>query len=124
MRELREVSDFSHRNRIEFKFVPAILQSVSTNFEIKTLFDEPIIEIKNTPLDGWGKIAKRIFDIVGSFVGIIVTSPITILTAIAIKLDSRGPIIFKNERVGHEGNFNVYKFRYMKIEYCVRIPKS
>ena len=118
MRELREASDFSNRNRIEFKFVPAILQSISTNFEIKVLFDEPIIVIKNTPLEGWGKIAKRIFDIFGSVFGIIITSPITLLTAIAIKLDSRGPIIFKNERVGHEGNFNVLKFRYMKIEYC------
>jgi len=118
MQELREMNDFCQRNRIEFKFVPAILQSVSTNFEIKTLFDEPIIVIKNTPLDGWGKIAKRIFDVVGSILGIIITSPITILTAIAIKLDSRGPVIFKNERVGHEGNFNALKFRYMKLEYC------
>jgi exopolysaccharide biosynthesis polyprenyl glycosylphosphotransferase len=117
-RELREASDFSHRNRIEFKFVPAILQSISTNFEIKTLFDEPIIVIKNTPLDGWGKIAKRAFDIISSFLGIIITSPIMILAAIAVKLDSRGPVIFKNERVGHEGNFNTLKFRYMKLEYC------
>ena len=38
--------------------------------------------------------------------------------AIAIKLDSRGPVIFKNERVGHEGNFNLLKFRYMKLEHC------
>jgi len=118
MKDLRTASDFCNRNRIEFKFVPAILQSVGTNFEIKTLFDEPVIAIKNTPLDGWGKIAKRIFDIIGSLFGIVVTSPLLLLTAIAIKLDSRGPIIFKNERVGHNGNFNVYKFRYMKIDFC------
>ncbi|MDI6778172.1 MAG: sugar transferase [Patescibacteria group bacterium] len=118
MKDLREVSDFCNRNRIAFRFVPAILQSVSTNFEIKTLFDEPIIVIKNTPLEGWGKIAKRIFDIVGSALGILITLPITIFTAVAIKLDSKGPIVFKNERVGHEGNFNALKFRYMKIEHC------
>ncbi len=117
-KELREASDFCRRNRIEFKFVPAILQSISTNFEIKTLFDEPIIVIKNTPLDGWGKIAKRTFDLVGSLAGIIITSPLMLATAIAVKLDSRGPAVFKNERVGHEGNFNAYKFRYMKIEHC------
>jgi exopolysaccharide biosynthesis polyprenyl glycosylphosphotransferase len=118
MPELREASDFCQRNRIEFKFIPAILQSVSTNFEIKVLFDEPIIEIKNTPLDGWGKIAKRAFDIVGSVFGIVITSPVMLFTAIAIKLESRGPIIFKNERVGHEGNFDLLKFRYMKLEHC------
>lgn len=118
MRDLRQVSDFCHRKRIQFKFVPAILQSISTNFEVKILFDEPIIVIKNTPLEGWGKIAKRIFDIAGSTLGIIITLPITFLTAIAIKLDSKGPVIFKNERVGHKGNFDAYKFRYMKIETC------
>ncbi|HLM83655.1 MAG TPA: sugar transferase [Candidatus Bathyarchaeia archaeon] len=118
MEDLRAASDFCHRNRIEFKFVPAILQSVSSNFEIKTLFDEPVISIKNTPLDGWGKIAKRIFDITGALLGTIIMSPLMLLTAIAIKLDSRGPIIFKNERVTHGGNFNVYKFRYMSIEHC------
>ena len=118
MEDLREVSDFCHRNRIEFKFVPAILQSISTNFEVKALFDEPVIEIKNTPLDGWGKIAKRMFDFVGSLFGLIITSPLLLITAISIRLDSRGPIIFKNERVGHNGNFNVYKFRYMKLDYC------
>lgn len=119
MKELRAVNDFCNRNRIEFKFIPAILQSVSTNFEIKTLFDEPIIAIKNTPLEGWGKITKRIFDVIGSLFGLIITSPVMLSTAIAVKLDSRGPIIFKNERVGHEGNFNVLKFRYMKIDQCV-----
>ncbi|MDD3486773.1 MAG: sugar transferase [Candidatus Moranbacteria bacterium] len=118
MKNLREVSDFCHRNRIEFKFVPAILQSISSNFEVRTLFDEPVIAIKNTPLDGWGKIIKRIFDIFGSTIGIILTSPIMLLTAIAIRLESRGPIIFRNERVGHHGKFNVLKFRYMKLEYC------
>lgn len=118
MKDLREASDFCNRNRIAFKFVPAILQSVSTNFEIKTLFDEPIIAIKNTPLDGWGKIAKRLFDIVGSAFGIVVAWPVMLLAAITIKLDSRGPIIFKNKRVGHEGEFHALKFRYMKIDYC------
>jgi len=118
MAELRQASDFCQRNRIEFKFIPAILQSISTNFDIKVLFDEPIIEIKNTTLDGWGKITKRAFDVIGSALGIIVTSPFMLAAAIAIKLDSRGPIIFKNERVGHEGNFNLLKFRYMKLEHC------
>lgn len=41
-----------------------------------------------------------------------------LLTAIAIKIDSRGPVIFRNERVGNDGNFNVYKFRYLKLEHC------
>ena len=118
MAELRKISDFCQRNRIELKFVPAILQSVSTNFEITVLLDEPIIEIKNTPLDGWGKIAKRVFDIAGSVFGLIIASPCSSPLRLPSNWNSRGPAIFKNERVGHEGNFNLYKFRYMKLEYC------
>jgi lipopolysaccharide/colanic/teichoic acid biosynthesis glycosyltransferase len=79
-----------------------------------------MIEVKNTPLDGWSRIYKRIFDVVFSAIGIIITSPITILTAIAIKIDSCGPIIYKNERIGSDGRkFFVYKFRYMKWDQCV-----
>ena len=61
---------------------------------------------------------KRIIDIFGSIFGLIIFSPIMAAVAILIKLDSPGPIIYKNERVGPKNNFNTYKFRSMKIEYC------
>jgi exopolysaccharide biosynthesis polyprenyl glycosylphosphotransferase len=62
-------------------------------------------------------IIKRIFDIVLSFLGIIVVSPIYIITIIAIKLDSKGPVIFKQTRVGKDGkNFTIYKFRTMVVD--------
>ncbi len=81
----------------------------------------PVIEVRKTPLDGWGAIYKRAFDIFGALVLIIVTSPIMLLTAIAIKLDSRGPILFskidaehKSMRVGQGGKlFHYFKFRSM-----------
>ena len=57
---------------------------------------------------------KRIFDIVTSLVMLIILSPILILTAIAIKLDSKGPILFTQQRVGRLGQeFSIYKFRSM-----------
>jgi exopolysaccharide biosynthesis polyprenyl glycosylphosphotransferase len=57
---------------------------------------------------------KRVIDICGSLIGIILLSPIIILTIIAIKLDSKGPIIFSQERVGKNGKlFKMYKFRSM-----------
>lgn len=81
----------------------------------------PVIEVQKTPLDGWGAIYKRLFDIIGSLFLIVLTSPIMLLTAIAIKLDSRGPIFFsKNDdntllkRVGQEEKtFPYFKFRSM-----------
>jgi lipopolysaccharide/colanic/teichoic acid biosynthesis glycosyltransferase len=90
----------------------------ASNFEVGIFLGEPLIEIKNTSLDGWGKILKRIFDIVGAIVGIIIFGIPMLLATIAVWLDSGFPIIFKNERVGHKGGFDLYKFRYMKNKYC------
>ena len=60
--------------------------------------------------------ARRLFDILFSLIGIILTSPIMLIIAIAIKLDSRGPVIFKQDRTGKYGkNFKVWKFRTMAV---------
>lgn len=64
---------------------------------------------------------KRFFDLIFSFIGIVLFSPIMFIIAIAIKLDSEGPIIFKQERTGKFGkNFNVWKFRTMDFKNNVR----
>lgn len=116
--EQEKLVDYCAIHNITYKYIPTTLQTA--RYELGVIEGEPIIEVKNTPLDGWGRIMKRIFDITVSCLGIIITSPITLLTAIAIRLDSQGPIIYKNERVGSDGKkFFVYKFRYMKWEYCV-----
>lgn len=63
------------------------------------------------------KIFKRLFDITISMIGLIITSPILLITAIAIKLESPGPIIFKQERLGLNGKvFKIYKFRSMCVD--------
>lgn len=63
------------------------------------------------------KYVKRFFDILISVIILIVTLPITLITAICIKIDSKGPIVFKQVRTGYKGkNFNTYKFRTMKVE--------
>lgn len=60
------------------------------------------------------RISKRLLDILGSLFGIILTSPILLISAIAIKLDSKGPVFFKQERLGENGKvFNIIKFRTM-----------
>lgn len=116
--EQEKLIDYCAINNIKYKFIPTTLQT--SRFSVGVLNSEPLIEVRNTPLEGWGRIYKRVFDMIFSSVGIILTSPIMLLTAIAIKLDSCGPIIYKNERVGNDGKkFFVYKFRYMKWENCV-----
>lgn len=110
--------DFCEEKRLNFKFVPNLFQTLTSNAEFDTLGAVPLIELKRTALDGWGKILKRIIDILGAFVGLVVFSPIMLIVAVLVRLDSRGPVIYKNERVGQKGIFNTYKFRSMKIEYC------
>lgn len=63
------------------------------------------------------KYIKRILDVVISIVILIITLPVTLITAILIKIDSKGPVIFKQERTGYKGKtFLTYKFRTMKVE--------
>lgn len=63
------------------------------------------------------KFFKRLFDITISMIGLIITSPILLITAIAIKIESPGPIIFKQERLGLDGKvFKIYKFRSMCVD--------
>lgn len=66
---------------------------------------------------------KRGIDFVLSLIGIIILSPVLIVLCVAIKLDSKGPIIFKQKRVGkNKTHFNIYKFRTMKIDTPKEMP--
>lgn len=116
--EQEKLVDYCAIHNIAYKYIPTTLQT--SKFNVGMLNGEPLIEVRNTPLDGWGRILKRVFDVIASTLGIILTSPMMLLTAIAIKISSRGPIIYKNERIGDDGKkFFVYKFRYFKWEYCI-----
>lgn len=78
----------------------------------------PVINIRYVPLTNtlnW--YAKRGIDVIGSLTGIILSSPIMLLVALAVRFTSRGPVIFKQERVGlHNKTFNMYKFRTMELQ--------
>ena len=85
----------------------------------------PMLDIFDKPINGWDSVAKRAFDIAFSLLGIIVFSPIMIATAIAIKLDSKGPVLFKQKRHGFNNEeIEVYKFRSMYVEQCDPTAKN
>jgi len=114
-----EAVEFCNQKRIAFKYIPNLFQTLASNTNIFTLNGIPIIEIRRTPLDGWGQIAKRAFDIVGAITLIILTSPIMLVTAIAIKLDSKGPVLYLDYRYGKNfQKFIFYKFRSMQAHLC------
>jgi len=117
--EFLRLYDFAGENHITFKYAADLLETKVLKTEVQEIAGIPIVEVKKTPLEGWGKIAKRIFDIIFSLFFIIIFSPIMIIAAIAIRLDSKGAVVYKNIRVGATGKkFALFKFRSMKIEFC------
>ena len=117
--EVIRLFDFADENHIIFKYAADLLGAKVLKTEVSEVAGIPIVEVKKTPLDGWGRIIKRIFDIVSASFFIILFSPVLIIAAIIIKLDSRGPVIYKNERVLKNGTFKLFKFRSMIYQYCV-----
>jgi len=109
-----KIIDYCSIHNVGYSYVPTSMQA--SKIQLRTLGGEPLFEVAHTPLDGWGKILKRTFDIAGSSALIVLSSPIMLLIALLIKLeDPEGPVIFKNERVGADGEkFSLFKFRYMK----------
>ncbi len=101
---------------ILYNFVPDIFETSQTNVELATISGVPVVVLKGTPLEGWGKVIKRLMDIVFSSIGLIVASPIFLATAIAIKINSRGPVFFHQPRAAGLGSFECYKFRSMYYE--------
>lgn len=111
--------DFANDNHIIFKYSADLFATYSTNMTVSPLAGVPIVELRRTPLDGWGRVTKRIFDVIASIIVIIITSPIILLTALIILLETGWPIIYKNERVGIRGKkFFTLKFRSMHQKDC------
>lgn len=117
--EQEKLFDYCQINNITYKYFPTTLQT--PRFSMKIWNGEPIIEFHHTPLDGWGRVLKRAYDIVAGFILTVLFGPIMLVVALLIKLeDPDGPIIYKNERIGENGQkFFVYKFRYMQWKYCI-----
>ena len=77
----------------------------------------PVIIINTISLQEWHRLAKRAIDVIGATIGIILTAPLMLLIALAIRLTSAGPVLFRQERVGLNGRrFSLYKFRTMIVD--------
>lgn len=119
--ETLRIYDFADEHQLTFRYVADLLGTKVLKTEIMEISGVPVVEVKKTPLEGWGRIVKRLMDVVGSAVLIIILSPVLLLVALLIKLDSRGPVFFSKKddgtrlkRVGQGGKlFSYFKFRSM-----------
>lgn len=100
------------------KFVPDYHNIIPTIPVMEDMNGLPVINIRNVPLSSFGnKLIKRIIDIFGSIVGIIVFAIPMLIVALIVKLTSKGPIIYSQVRVGlHNKEFKMYKFRSMVVQ--------
>ena len=115
---INELVESCEKYGIKAEIIPDYIRYFPAQPSVDMIEDIPIINIRYVPLDDeFNKFLKYTSDYVFSVIAIIITSPIMILTAIAIKLTSEGPIIFKQERIGHNAKpFMMYKFRSMKVQ--------
>ena len=115
---LEGIVDICEKSGVHTKFIPDYNSMIPTKPYTEDLMGLPVINIRYVPLTNTSNmVTKRIMDIVGSIVGIILTSPIMLSAAILVKITSPGPVIFKQERVGlHNRSFYMYKFRSMELQ--------
>ncbi|MBQ9140330.1 MAG: undecaprenyl-phosphate glucose phosphotransferase [Lachnospiraceae bacterium] len=113
---LEEIVNICEKSGVHTKFIPDYNSLIPSRPYTEDLMGLPVINIRYVPLTNTGNmVIKRAMDIVGSFCGIVILSPLLLLIALLVKFTSPGTIIFKQERVGlHNMPFYMYKFRSME----------
>jgi exopolysaccharide biosynthesis polyprenyl glycosylphosphotransferase len=112
--ETNAVIDYCRSNHIGYAFLPPVLIDVPHLLSVYRFGSVPVLRFHPTPLDGWGAVEKRMMDIVLSTMALVLFSPLFLLIATVIKLDSRGPLIYKSRRIGRRKKFLMaMKFRSM-----------
>lgn len=103
------------RGQVTIKVFPDVFQIMASPVGIGDLGGLPLVTVRDIALRGWRRIAKRLMDIVGASVGLVLLSPVMMLVGVLIKLDSRGPVFYVQERMGLDAKpFNMLKFRSME----------
>jgi exopolysaccharide biosynthesis polyprenyl glycosylphosphotransferase len=103
------------RRGVEFRIAPTLLNCLPSKTEIDQVGSLPMVRLFRSPLSNSARLAKRGSDLFIASLALLILSPLWLLIALLIKLDSRGPVFYKQERVGMDGRvFLFYKFRTMQ----------
>ena len=115
--KLKEIIEKCEKSGTKISMIPFYSKYMPAKPYVDEIDGIPLINVRRIPLDNIGNAAvKRLMDIVGSLILILLTSPVMIFAAVGTKLSSPGPVIFKQERVGlNKKIFTMYKFRSMRV---------
>jgi len=113
-KKIMEIMSLSQREHVRTLIVPDIFQLSLSRVHMEDIQGIPLLGIREPSLRGWNLFLKRVVDVLLASFGLVALAPLCLLIALAIKLESRGGALFKQQRVGRNGSqFTVYKFRSM-----------
>lgn len=102
---------------VDVKIVPDLYQYITLCGGLEEFGGLPIINLQSDPLDGWNRVTKRLFDMLLGLAALVLVSPVMVLVGLAVKLTSRGPMLYRQERMGLDGRlFHILKFRTMSLD--------
>lgn len=115
---LQDIVRVCEKSGVKTQIIPDYIKFIPAQPEVEQIDDITIINIRKVPLENpINKFIKRSFDLFFSIILLIVLSPLMLIVAILIKLDSKGPVFFIQERIGYNRKkFNMYKFRSMRAQ--------
>jgi Undecaprenyl-phosphate glucose phosphotransferase len=114
---LAQLMDVLALRTIDVKLVPDLFNYVTLRAGLEEFGGLPIINLQGAALDGWNLIAKRVFDAVLSALALALLSPLLLLLAVLVRLTSKGPVFYAQERMGMDGHlFKMFKFRTMRVD--------
>jgi exopolysaccharide biosynthesis polyprenyl glycosylphosphotransferase len=100
--------------QVDFRMLPDVFEIITTRVSADVVDGIPLVGVRRSQVQGLGLLVKRAFDLVVSLILVVVLSPFWLLLALAIRLSSPGPVLYRQERVGQGGKiFTVIKFRSM-----------
>jgi Undecaprenyl-phosphate glucose phosphotransferase len=113
--EILNIIGNCERGRVAIKVFPDVFQIMAAEVSIDDLNGLPLLAVRDVALRGWRLTIKRTMDLIFSGILLIFTSPLMLLLALLIKLDSPGPVFYVQDRMGLDGNiFPIIKFRSMR----------
>ncbi len=114
--QLKEVLDWIGDEMVSIMVLPDLFEFITLRGSVSEFEGMPLISLRDTPLYGWNIIVKRLLDVVFASVVLLFTMPLIGIISLLIKVTSKGPILFKQVRMGMDGRiFNMLKFRTMVV---------
>lgn len=120
-----EILTYAQEHHIAYRFVPGNNELFTGNIDAEVFHSVPVIAVHQTALVGWGRVVKRLFDILAGSLGLVIASPFMLVIAILVKLSDGGPVFFAHERLSRfDSRVKILKFRSMKIKYSGMEPEE